>query len=326
MTNDTHQKVMGLKAAILKYIKTGDHLSIGGFTVNRNPMAAIHEIIRQKITDLHLYAHSNGQGLDELVGADAVSKIEIAYSGNGRFAPTCINFKRHITQNQLLIEDYTNFQMALRFLAGAMGLPYLPTSASLGTDIIKQWGFDQKLREQEPKLASKKLIVADNPFSRKKTPEKLVLVPAINPDVTIIHAQKADTSGTTRIDGLTFCDIEQAKAAKKVIVTCDKLVEPGTLNAAPGANQLPSFCVDAVVHVPFGAYPTACYRQYDYDAPFLDRYRDMASSQENFQQYVNNYIHGTRDHAQYIEKAADDRLKLLKADPVTGYSDQVSRK
>ncbi len=88
----TTKKTMRLKQAIQTYVKSGDHLSIGGFTVNRNPMAAVHEIIRQNITDLHLYAHSNGQGLDELVGSGAVSKIEIAYSGNGRFAPTCLCF------------------------------------------------------------------------------------------------------------------------------------------------------------------------------------------------------------------------------------------
>jgi glutaconate CoA-transferase subunit A len=326
MADSTQQKVMALADAVRRYVHTGDHLSIGGFTVNRNPMAAVHEIIRQSIRQLHLYAHSNGQGLDELAGSGAVDKIEIAYSGNGRFAPTCICFKRLVTQGKILVEDYTNFQMALRFLAGAMGVPYLPTRSSLGTDIIDKWGFDPQLREQDPKLANKKLVLADNPFSRDNSNEKMVLVPAITPDITIIHAQKADTSGTTRIEGLTFCDVEQAKAARHVIVTCDQLVEAGSLNHDPGANVLPSFCVDAVVHVPFGAYPTACFGQYDYDPHFLDQYRKMAASDETFTQYLDTRIRNTRDHAQFIDNTAGDRLELIKADPATGYSDRIKRK
>ena len=326
MVNTSNGKVMGLAAAVKTFIKSGDHLSIGGFTVNRNPMAAVHEIIRQRIDNLHLYAHSNGQGLDELTGSGAVSKIEIAYSGAGRFAPTCICFKRKLIENSIQVEDYTNFQMALRFLAGAMGVPYLPTTASLGTDIIDKWGFPAELRQADPKMASKKLVVADDPFSRDKTPQKLVLVPAIHPDVTVLHAQQADTKGVTRIQGLTFADVEQAKASKKVIVTCDELVNAGSLNSDPGANQLPSFCVDAVVHVPYGAYPTACYGLYDYDAPFLDRYRDMASENRSFDRYVKAYIMDTNDHAGYLEKACGSRIELIKADPVTGYSDRINRK
>lgn len=324
--NNRHKKVTGLAQAVRQYVHPGDHIAIGGFTLNRNPMAAVHEIIRQNITGLHLYAHSNGQGLDELCGSGAVSGLEIAYAGNGRFAPTCICFKRQVMKNKIRVEDYTNFQMALRFLAGAMGIPYLPTTTALGTDIIGKWGFDPELRRTDKKLASKKLVISENPFSRNTIPEKIVLVPAITPDVTIIHAQQADTNGTTRIQGLTFSDVEQAKAAGKVIVTCDELVDAGSLNADPGANQLPSFCVDAVVHVPFGAYPTACYGWYDYDAPFLDAYRHMAATEKKFSAYLQEYILDTGDHMQFIQKACGDRLESIKADPETGYSDRIQRK
>lgn len=326
MADRTQKKVMTLKGAVQRYVHSGDHLSIGGFTVNRNPIAAVHEIIRQNIRHLHLYAHSNGQGLDELVGSGAVDKIEIAYSGNGRFAPTCICFKRRVTHGQIMVEDYSNFQMALRFLAGAMGIPYLPTTSCLGTDIIENWGFPPELRQKDTTLAKKKLVVTDNPFSRGTDAEKIVLVPAIHPDVTLLHAQKADANGTTRIEGLTFSDVEQAKAAQHVIVTCDKLVKTGSLNHDPGANSLPSFCVGAVVHVPFGAYPTACFGQYDYDAKFLDTYRNLASSEEHFSNYLNTYILGTENHNQFITKASQGRLDLIKADPVTGYSDRIKRK
>lgn len=326
MSSRIRHKTMRLGAAIQKFVKNDCHISIGGFTVNRNPMAAVHEIIRQGITGLHLYAHSNGQGLDELTGSGAVSKIEIAYSGNGRFAPTCMNFKRRFVNNEIQVEDYSNFQMSLRFLAGAMGIPFLPTYSSLGTDIIHKWGFNKEMRDTDPRLAAEKLAVMPNPFSREDTPDNVVLVPAINPDVTILHAQKADRNGTTRIHGLTFCDIEQAKAARSVIVTCDEVVEPGILNDDPQLNQLPSFCVDAVVHVPFGAYPTACFGLYDYDPPFLDRYKEMAATQESYDRYMKEYILGTSNHSQYLKMAGQDRLELIKADPKTGYSDRVPRK
>jgi len=116
-----HTKVMNLKDAVKTYVKNGCHLSIGGFTINRNPMAAVYEIIRQKIKDIHLYAHSNGQGVDELVGSKSLSHLEIAYGGSGKFAPTCIRFRKAVQDQAIQIEDYSNYQMALRFLSGSMG-------------------------------------------------------------------------------------------------------------------------------------------------------------------------------------------------------------
>ncbi len=293
--------------------------------MNRNPMAAVHEIIRQEIQGLHVYAHSNGQGLDELVGAGCVSSLEIAYAGNGRFAPTCICFRRHVLEKKIIVEDYTNFQMALRFLAGAMGVPFLPTMSSLGTDIIAKWGFDTEMRQKNKKISAKKLVVVENPFSRNETPEKLVLVPAIQPDVTLIHVQQADVTGTCRISGLTFSDVDQAKASRHVIVTCDELVDSGTLNYDPQCNQLPSFCVDAVVHVPFGAYPTACFGLYDYDAQFLNLYRETAKTDKKFTDYINTYIKGTQNHGQFLKKACGSRLETIKADPEKGYSTRMKR-
>ena len=138
--NGRQDKVMSLEEAIERYVPNGSHISIGGFTINRNPMAAVYEIMRQGIKDLHVYAHSNGTGVDELIGGGCVSHIEIAYGGNGRAAPTCIRFRKAIQEGTILYEDYTNYQMSLRFHAGAMGVPFLPTRSSLGTDIINVWG------------------------------------------------------------------------------------------------------------------------------------------------------------------------------------------
>ena len=139
--NSSHDKVMTLEEAIARFVTDGCHISIGGFTVNRNPMAAVYEIIRQGRKNLHCYAHSNGTGVDELIGGGCIARLEIAYGGNGKAAPTCIRFKLAVQRGQLLVEDYTNYQMALRFLAGAMGVPFLPTLSGLGTDIVAQMGI-----------------------------------------------------------------------------------------------------------------------------------------------------------------------------------------
>jgi glutaconate CoA-transferase subunit A len=325
MNTDT-KKVMSLKEAIQRFVADGCHLSIGGFTINRNPMAAVYEIIRQRIRGLHLYAHSNGQGVDELIGGGCVARLEIAYGGNGRFAPTCVRFRRAVEAGDLAVEDYSNYQMTLRFAAGAMGVPFLPVRSGLGTDIITKWGFDSGMRQAEPRLPDKKLCVIDNPFGDWSQASKLVLVPAINPDVTIVHVQCADRSGTVRINGLTFADVEQAKAARRVIVTCEELVDGDRLRDNPGANQLPFFCVDAVVHQPMGAYPTACYGYYDYDPSYLNAYRDQARDNALYHAYLDRCIFGVSDHQAFMELQDAKQLERIKADPQKGYAVGLDRK
>lgn len=319
-------KITNLKDAIKKYVKNGSHISIGGFTSNRVPMAAVYEIIRQKKKDLHIYAHSNGQGVDELVGAGCVRKLEIAYAGNGRFAPTCIRIRKAVEKCELQIEDYTNYQMTLRFMAGAIGIPFFPTRSSLGTDILKIWGFPEKMRKEDPKLPNKKHVVIDNPFDSWNDISQIVLVPAINPDVTIIHVQQADKQGTLRIKGLTFADIEQAKAAQCLIVTCEELVDNDRLREDPDQNSIPFIFVDAVVPVPYGAYPCACYRYYDYDPIYLNHYKRCAKDDGLYQEYLNQYVYGFKSHDDLIKSIGTDRLNMIKADPRTGYANNLDRR
>ena len=325
MSSDTG-KVMSLETAVRRFVADGCHLSVGGFTINRNPMAAVYEIIRRKKRGLHLYAHSNGQGVDELIGGGCVEGLEIAYGGNGRFAPTCIRFRRAVETAGLAVEDYTNYQMTLRFAAGAMGVPFLPVRSGLGTDIVTQWGFGPEMRRTDPRLPDKKLCVIDNPFGQWAQTSKLVLVPAINPDVTIIHAQRADRAGTVRIHGLTFADVEQAKAARRVIVTCEELVDDDRLRDDPGANQLPFFCVDAVVHLPMGAYPTACYGYYDYDPAYLKAYGRQARDESLYQAYLDRYVFGTADHQTFLALQDAGQLERIQADPLKGYAIGLDRK
>ncbi len=323
--NDNTSKVMPLETAVSKFVKDGTHISIGGFTLNRNPMAAVYEIIRQKFRQLHVYAHSNGTGVDELIGAGCVEKLEIAYSGNGKTASTCIRFRKAVQEGLLKVEDYSNFMMSLRFLAGAMGVPFMPTLSGLGSDILNYWGFSKKMRQSDPKIVDDKLVVMENPFGGWGDAEKVILVPAINPDVTFIHVQKADTMGTCRIDGLAFADVEQTKASRNVVVTCEELVEPGELRDKPEQNQIPFLHVSAVCHVPYGGYPTAVYRHYDYDSKYLREYATAAKDDHTFETFQKKYLYGVENHQALLELVGKERLAALKADCRTGYAVNMKR-
>ena len=318
-------KVLELPQAIGKFVKQGDHMSLGGFTLNRSPMAAIHELIRQGIGNLHLYVHSQGVALEEMIGSGLVSGLEVAYGGVGKTTPTGHRFRKAIQNNLINFEDYSNFHMTLRFIAGSWGVPYLPTRSGLGSDLLEKWGFPKDMREADPKLPDLKLVVQDNPFGGWGDASRLVLVPAITPDVTIIHVQKADCSGNCRIDGLTFADLEQAKASQNVIVTCEELVDSDELRQEPERNQLAMFHVSAVCPVPYGAYPTAAYRHYDYDPQFLKEHDWAARDDERYREYQEEYIFGVSNHQEFLEKVGLDRLETIKADPRTGYAVNLKR-
>ncbi len=324
---NAENKVMDLSEAIHRFVHDGDHISIGGFTITRNPMALAYEIIRQEKNHLHVYVHSHGQAFDLLIGAGCADAIELSYGGTARFSPGGgIRFKKAIEGGKIHFEDYTNFQMTLRFLAGAMGLPFMPIRSLLGTDVVKKWGFDEEFRARNPRIPEKKMAVVENPFARNGTDEKVVLVPAINPDVTLIHAQQVDRQGTVRIKGLTYTDIEQAKAAKYLIVSCEQLVETEVIREDPDHNQIPFFMVDAIVIAPYGAHPTACYGYYDYDPFHFNLYKEMAPDDGTFRQYLDEYVIGVGSHREYLQKIGKDRLSEIKADPKLGYRPGLDRR
>jgi glutaconate CoA-transferase, subunit A len=324
--NPVQEKVVALDEAIARYVADGCHISIGGFTVNRNPMAAVYEIMRQGKKNLHCYAHSNGTGVDELIGAGCIARLEIAYGGNGIAAPTCIRFKSAVQRGELVVEDYTNYQMALRFHAGAMGTPFITTLSGFGTDIIEKWGFSQEMREKDPELPNKKLEIIENPFGTWGGATKVILVPAINPDVTIIHVQKADKYGTCRIEGLHFADIDQVKAAKKVIVTCEEIVDTEQLRERPEHNSIPFIHVDAVVHVPFGAYPSACHNCYDYDPIYLRQISQFAKDDKLYKKYLAKFVYGVKNHQGLLKLVGKGQLDNISADKITGYAIGLDRR
>ena len=150
-SSDVAGKLMSSGDAVARFVSDGAQVAVGGFTINRNPMAFVYEIARRRMSDLHLVAHSNGQALDTLVGAGCVSRLEIAYGGNGRFAPTCVRFRKAVERGEIAVEDYSNYQMALRFLAGALNVPFIPTKSGLHTDLVARQGFSRRVsRGQRP--------------------------------------------------------------------------------------------------------------------------------------------------------------------------------
>jgi len=302
------KKIMSLKEAVKKFVFDGAHICLGGCSTNRNPMAVAYEIIRQKKRNLYLYMHTAGIAIDILIGAGCIRGFEQAYTGMGRFAPIGIRFRKAIEGGAILYEDYTNYQMGLRFLAGAMGVPFLPTLSGLGTDILKKWGIPSIVRRKDPKIANRKLIVMGNPFSNRKKPENLVLVPAINPDLAIIHAHQVDTEGTIRIKSLTFTDVEMAKSAKHLLVTCEEIVNPDYLRKSPEQNQIPFFITDAIVKVPYGAHPTACFGCYDYDTNFLKIYHKAALIDSTFKDFLEEYVF-LESHNAYLRKIDYKKFK-----------------
>ncbi|TFG10173.1 CoA transferase subunit A [Candidatus Thorarchaeota archaeon] len=315
---DSSNKLISAREAVKQYVHKADCISLGGFTVSRNPMSLVHEVIRQGIANLHLVMHSGGQAHDLLIGAGLIRIVELAYGANGRFASTCVRFRKAVEGSRILVEDYTNYHMTLRFMAGAMGVPFLPTSSAIGSDIVKRWGFSQDMRALEEGLPDKKLVEYYDPFDAKGKP--VILVPAVNPDVTLLHVQKAAEEGTISIEGLTFADIEQARASKHVIVSAEEIVSAHEMRETPWRNSLPHTLVDAVVHQPFGAHPTACFGCYDYDAKHLLDYRVLAEDDNSYREYMREHIYEIESFNEYLNLIGKERLDSLRAISQFGYA------
>jgi glutaconate CoA-transferase subunit A len=320
---DLKDKRMSAEEAVRRFVKDGDMIALGGFTANRNVMVIAREIIRQGRRELHLVMHSHGQAMDLLVGAGVVSRLELAYAGTGRFAPTCIRFRKAVQSGQVQVEDYSNFHMSLRFLAGALNLPFIPSCSGFESDVLNQQGFGPELRGRG-KIPPHKAVITDNPFSPNREP--VVLLPALTPDVALIHAQLVGEDGTVRIKGLTFLDIEQAKAASRVIVTCEEVVPSAFLRQDPDQNSLPPFLVDAVVSAPFGAHPTACHYYYDYDPRHLNMYRQVAGDDNDFRTYLKEWVYGVADQEAYLAKVGVTDLMRIKANSSVGYAPGLDRR
>jgi glutaconate CoA-transferase subunit A len=316
-------KIIGLaEAAAL--VPDGATISFGGFTTQRHPMAFIYELIRLKRRSLYLYGHSPGGDWDILIGAGCVKRVELAYEADEAFNTIGPRWRLAVQRGEIEWEDYSNFAMVSRFAAGAMGIPFMPIRSLLGSDVLARQALNDEQRAADPRTSCKKLHVMESPFNPN---DRVVLVPAIHTEFAVLHVQKAAANGTVRIEGQTFADVQQALCADTVIVTAEEIVEEETLRREPERNLLPYFAVKHVCHVPFGAHPYAVFNYYDYDPRQLKIYHDSAEDDAAFQQYLERFVYGVKDHAEYLEAVGGAaRLDGLRADPAYGYSPNLQRR
>jgi acyl CoA:acetate/3-ketoacid CoA transferase alpha subunit len=291
---------------VVRTIPDGAHVALGGFAIARNVVAAAHELIRQGKRDLTISQGVAGLDTDLLVGAGLVKRLIIGGGSLDRFGPVhCINRARET--RSLQAEDWTSLSVCFRYLAGALGLSFIPIKSLLASEVLG------RLQQGSGATDVKEITC---PF----TGEAYVAMSALNPDVSFVHVQTADAEGNCRIDGPHWENEEQAKAAKRLVVIAEEIVPTDEIQRAPERTIIPAHRVDAVVHVPFGAHPTAVFGRYDYDAEHLKLYVEHSKRADKIGDYIASYIGGTRDHSEYLGKVGGAAaLHKLEADRVLGY-------
>ena len=296
MEAPVEDKRITIKEAV-KLVPDGAHLFWGGFGFQRPPMAFAHELVRQKKRNLTIYTCGSEMDLDILVGARVVSHLEVAFyaiEGIG-LVP---NIQRRIREGAIEIEDYSNLAMALRFLGGALDVPFMPLKSMLGSDMLTKKRFRPKKAE-----------VVECPF----TGEKVVLVPSVRPDFSIVHASRVDREGNVQIDGIKGEDVEGGRAGKKVIVLAEEIVDTEFIRAQPDQTVIPNIYVTHVVECPWGSYPMMVYNYYDYDMEHVRTYYEQCKTEEGWQKYCEEYITSVNSHMEFLQKIGIEKLMKLRA-------------
>ena len=289
-------KRITLKEAV-RLVPDGSHLFWGGFGFQRPPMAFAYELVRQKKRDLTIYTCGSEMDIDILSGARVVSRYELAFyaiEGIG-LVP---NIQRRVREGAIEIEDYSNLAMVLRFFGGALGVPFMPLKSMLATDMLAKKRFRDKKAE-----------VINCPF----TGEKVVLVPSVRPDFSIVHASRVDREGNVQIDGITGEDVEGARAGKKVIVTTEEIVDTEFIRSQPDQTIIPNIYVTYVVECPWGSHPMMVYNYYDYDMEHVRMYYEQCKTEEGWLEYCKDYITSVDGHYEFLQKIGIERLMKLRA-------------
>ena len=280
---------MSAQEAVRRFVFDGALVGVGGQTIGRSAMSIYHEIIRQGKKDLFLVGCNLSLCMDMLVGAGLVRRTECGTGNMERFGTT-FAWRRAIEQGKLENEDYSHLAMATRFLGGEMGLPFMPTQSLLGSDILNR----------KHSTTGKKFELIANPWNPE---EKVALLPSLNPDVSIIHAQKADSMGNLIIEGFLAHEPEMIRASKRVVVSCEEIVPSEEIRRYPERTTIAYPYVSAVVLQPWGAHPTGTYRYYSHDAEHIREYQKAArEGGAAFQKYLEHYIFSSSCFDEYLEK------------------------
>jgi acyl CoA:acetate/3-ketoacid CoA transferase alpha subunit len=287
---------------------------MGGQNIGRCPMALTHEIIRQRIGGLTVAGCNLSIAMDQLVGAGLVRRTICGTGNLERFGMTFC-WRRAIEDGSLEVDDYSHLAMVTRFLAGEMGVPFMPTRSLLGSDLLEGHG---RPSGRAPAGAGRggsrrpsKAAVVANPWDPR---QPVVLVPALRPDVSIVHVQRADPTGNLVIDGFATHEPEMVRASRHVIASCEELVPTDAIRERAEQTTVPFIHVSAVVVQPFGAYPTSTYRYYDFDPEHLAAYQAAArAGPERVREYLQEHVWSCRGFDDHLARAAGDaRLERLR--------------
>src|SRR6202789_646140 len=287
-------KLLTMRDAISRHVPSGSMVLLGAQLEQMIPFAAGHALIRQSRRDLTLVGPISDILFDQLIGASCVSRVMAAWVGNVS-AGVGYCFRRAVERSiprRLEVVDYSNFTLALALHAAALGVPFLPTYATLGSDLVKKNG---NLRE----------------FSSPVSEERLVAVRALRPDVAILHVQRSDAQGNAHIWGSLGVAVDGARAARKVIVVAEEIVEPSVITSDPNRTLIPGFLVAAVVHEPGGAHPSPVQGYYGRDHAFFAEYHEQPPPLEDFEAWLAEWVVRPESRAEYLKQLGTARMQSL---------------
>lgn len=289
-------KVTSMRDAIRDLVHDGDTVAIEGFT-HLICFAAGHEIIRQGRRDLTLCRLTPDVIYDQMVAAGVARRLVFSWLGNPGVG-SLHAVRRRVEGKEsppLELEEYSHFGMVCRYVAGASRLPFFPIRS-----------YDQSdLPDANPRI-----VPLRSPYDPD---EEVYAVPPLNPDVTVIHAQRADAEGNAQIWGLLGCQKEAAFAAERVIVVCEELVDASVVRADPNRTVVPGLIVDAVVEAPRGCHPSYVQGYYDRDNRFYRDWDGIAREPERLEAWLREWVHGLDSPEEYAEKLGEERWKSLEA-------------
>ena len=285
-------KLLSMRDAISNFVPDGASVALGLQMEQMIPFAAGHEIIRQKKRGLTLIGPISDILFDQLIAAGCAEQVIAAWVGNVMMG-SAYNFRRAVEQSELKIFNMTNFTIALALQAGAMGLPFLPTRTALGSDVPKGNHFFYQIF---------------SPFSPK---EPLWAVRALNPDVTIVHVQRADREGNAHCWGNFGVMLEGIRAAKRVIVVAEEIVEPEVIASDPNRTVIPGFMVSAVVHCPYGAHPSPVQGYHNRDNAFFRQYHQQTKTKADSDAWLERWVYSVTGRRAYMNQLGACRVEEL---------------
>lgn len=287
-------KITTLTDAIRQYVNDGDLLYASGFT-HLIPFAAGHEIIRLGLKDLVLARATPDLIYDQMAAAGCARKVIFSYMGNPGVGSLRV-VRAMIESGELEWEEYSHFGMISRLQAGAAGLPFMPMNPTAAGDLEKM----------NPNYR----MIAD-PYSGKP----VIVVPGLQPDVSIIHVQRCDNQGNAQIWGIIGEQKEAAFAGKRVILTTEEIVDEAIIRSDPNRTIIPDFIVDAVCLVPYACHPSYAQGYYDRDNAFYLEWDEISKSRESVKCYLDEWVFGVKDRAEYWDKLGTEIQKRLQIQP-----------